>query len=329
MADNPGPPADRERLEGLPQRFDVWQMAARQLGATVEAGGRAVRPWMTAVVSRTDGLVLAFELSQEPPTPAVAWEVLARAMQEPEVGEPHRPSEVQLSEQEWADALGPELEALNVGLAVTEDLDQVEEVFEGLGQQLAGHQAAGLLEMPGITPEAVGSFFDGAALFYHSAPWKKTGERPVRVACDRFDGSPWFAVLMGQAGMTSGLVLYDDLEALLRIQEGALSEEENARRTAALAVVFGGKDELSPADAAAAQEHGWPVAGPHAYPTVYRMDPGLNMRLPLAWELELLEGCLRAVPEFVRKKTRRLQPLTITVPVGSGELTLTLSWATD
>ena len=44
-------------------------------------------------------------------------------------------------------------------------------------------------------------------------------------------------------------------------------------------------------------------------------------------KLEVLEACLRAIPEFVRTKTRRLAPLTITVPVASGELPLVLSWA--
>jgi hypothetical protein len=68
---------------------------------------------------------------------------------------------------------------------------------------------------------------------------------------------------------------------------------------------------------------------PEAYPSVYRMEPGLSMRPPLAWELELLEGCLRAVPEFVRKKTRRRAPLEIAVPVAAGELALVLSWADE
>jgi hypothetical protein len=58
-------------------------------------------------------------------------------------------------------------------------------------------------------------------------------------------------------------------------------------------------------------------------------ERGKSFRRPLAWELELLEGCLRAVPEFVRKKTRRLQPLSLTVPVASGELVLVLSWAEE
>ena len=106
-----------------------------------------------------------------------------------------------------------------------------------------------------------------------------------------------------------------------------VSGAPNARQTAALAVVFGGKEDLAPEDVAAAEQHGWPVAGPDAYPSVYRMEPGLSLRPPLAWEVGLLEGALRAVPEFARKKTRRLAPLSLTVPTAGGELPLVLAWA--
>lgn len=165
------------------------------------------------------------------------------------------------------------------------------------------------------------------AHFFEQAPWKKTGERPIQVVCSQFESSPWYAVIMGQGGMTRGMVLYDQLETLLRVQQGNQSEEENARLTAGLTVVFGEKDDLVPQDIEAFGQHGWRVAGPDAYPSVYRMEPGLSMRPPLAWEVQLLEGCLRGISEFVRKKTRRLAPLDIAVPSAAGELALVLSWA--
>jgi len=234
-------------------------------------------------------------------------------------GEPHRPTEVQFLQQEWVAALRPRLQSINVESQVVEILDQIDEVFEELGSQLSGRLEGGMLDMPGVTPEAVGSLFDAAAIFFEQAPWKKTGDRLIQVECRQFDSGPWYAIVMGQGGMARGVVLYDNLETLVRVQEGDLSEEENARLTAGLAVVFGEQEDLLPADIEAAKEHGWSVARPDAYPSVYRMEPGLNMRPPLAWELHLLEGCLRGIPEFVRKKTRRLAPLSMTVPTAGGE----------
>ncbi len=320
-------PFDRQGLEAVPQTFDVWQLGTRQLSATVRAGDQAVRPWMTGVFSRTEDLVLAFELTHEPPTAAQAWQVLVKAVRQPAAGEPHRPTEVQVADPSWAAALGPPLDALNVGCVTVAALDGLDALLSDLSGQLSAQGTPGLLDMPGVTPEAVGSFFDAAALFYRQAPWRKTGERPVRIDCARFESGPWYAVIMGQGGMTCGLVLYDDLATLRRIQRGGLPEEESARQTAALAVVFGDREDLPPEDVAAAERHRWPVAAPDAYPSVYRMEPGPSMRPPLAWELDLLEGCLRALPEFARKKTRRLAPLAVTVPTAGGELPLLLAWA--
>ena len=78
----------------------------------------------------------------------------------------------------------------------------------------------------GVTPDAVGSLFDAAALFFEQAPWKKSGDRPIQVECHTFESGPWFAVVMGQGGVARGLVLYDNLKNLLRIQQGDLSEED-------------------------------------------------------------------------------------------------------
>lgn len=320
---------ESESLQALPQRFEIWQIDARPAAATLRVGDRTVRPWMMVVVSRTEGHVLAFELLHEEPSIDGIRRLLQKAMQEPEIGEPHRPTEVQMSKEDWTTALRPNLQTANIECVTGSSLDQIDEVFEELSGQLPGQGQTGLLDMPGVTPEAVGSCFDAAALFFEQAPWKKTGDRPIQVECPTFESGPWYAVVMGQGGMARGLVLYDNRKTLLRIQQGDLSEEENARLTAGLVIVFGEKDDLVPQDLEAAEQHQWPVAGPDAYPSIYRMEPGLSMRPPLAWELQLLDGCLRSIPEFVRKKTRRLAPLSMAVPTAGGELSLVLSWADE
>jgi hypothetical protein len=323
-------PEELRTLEGLPQRFDVWQADARQAGATVRLeDGRLARPWLVAVASRTENFILTCEVEGDAPGPNEVWAALSRAMRQPAAGEAHRPTAVEFATAAWAAALAGALEAVNVGCEAVERLGHLDEVYEALAgvADEPGPGEPGLLDAPGVTPEAVGSFFDAAAVFYEQAPWARTGDRPVRVECGRFEGGPWYAVLLGQGGVTCGLALYDDLETLRGIEREELSEEERARRTAALVVTFGEESDLAAADAEAARRYGWRVAGPGAYPLTYRLDPGLAMRPPLAWELALLEGCLRGLPEFSRKKARRLAPLALTVPTAAGDLALVLGWA--
>jgi hypothetical protein len=318
------------KAEEQAQRFDVWQVDCRQMAATVRTGDRSVRPWMVVVVSSTEDeeAVLAFELIEEEPDADDVHSVVKRAMLEPASGDPHRPTSVQVCQKKIATALKPILDEAGIQLEVLASLERVDEVFNELSGQIPSFEGdlPSLLDVPGVTPDVAGSFFDAAAELFEQAPWKKTGERPIRVSCSRLEGGPWYAVLMGQGGMTRGLVLYDDLDTLRSIAQGGASEQENASRTAALAVIYGGPEEMPEEDLAAATKHQWRIAGPEAYPVVYRMDPGLAVRPPEAWELELLDGCMRALPEFVRKKTRRLAPLAIAVPVPAGDLPLELAW---
>ena len=162
-------------------------------------------------------------------------------------------------------------------------------------------------------------------------PWKKVGyEAAIKVECGKYQSGPWYAVLMGQSGLTTGLALYEDLGALRRLWAGARADADTARQSVATTVTFGEAWDIPVADLEAAQRYGWPVARADAYPEVFHKERGLALRPPLAWELELMEACLRAVPEFVARH-RQGDPAReeMTVPVASGELKLVLSWVAE
>jgi hypothetical protein len=119
---------------------------------------------------------------------------------------------------------------------------------------------------------------------------------------------------MGQSGLTLGLALYEDLSLLRKMWAGRLSDEEGARRTVALTVTFDDESTIAEIDLEAIEKYGWPVAAPEAYPSVFRKERGLVMRPPLSWELDLMEACLRVLPDFVGRRkpddtTRELVPV--------------------
>src|SRR5207237_10017222 len=117
---------------------------------------------------------------------------------------------------------------------------------------------------------------------------------------------------------------------LRRLWAGERADEDNARQRLATAVTFGEEWDIPVADLEAATKHGWQVARPDAYPEVFHKERGLSLRPPLAWELELVEGCLRAVPEFVnRHKQDGPGKEEISPPVSSGHLKVVLSWVVE
>jgi hypothetical protein len=283
------------------------------------------------VTSRSNDLVLAHQMPEGTPSTALLWDVLVQAMQKPAAGKPHRPTEIQMKADVRWESLKPHLEEIAVELVVRDELDLLNGIFKHMAEQVGGKPQPGLLDMPGVTPEQVGSFYEAAAYFFQQAPWKKVGfEAAIKVESAKFQSGPWYAVLMGQSGLTMGLALYEDVEALRRMLTGERADEDNARQSVATTVTFGEEWDIPVADLEAAKRYGWQVARPDAYPEIFHKDRGMSVRPPLAGELELMEGCLRAVPDFVnRRKQDDSARDEFTVPMASGELKLGLSWVVE
>jgi ST7 protein len=324
-----GPTRDVERrLKNLPSEMDAWQADFRQFARRVEIAGERVRPWMVLVSSRTHDLVLAHALTEEAPSAEELWDIVAGAMERPAAGDPHRPTEIQVRPGGPWEELANNFDAIGVAFSSVEILDQVDYLFDDLARHMAGVDPPGLLDMPGVSPEQVGRFFDAAAEFYRRAPWRSLGyEAVIRIECDRYESGPWFAVIMGQSGLTLGLALYEDLSLLRKMWAGKLSDEEGARRTVALTVTFDDDSTIPEVDLEAIEKYGWTIASPEAYPSVFRKERGLVMRPPLSWELDLMDACLRVLPDFVARRapddtTKELVP----VPGSGSPLELSLCW---
>ncbi len=318
-----------KRIKQLPQTEEVWLVAARRLPTWAPADGGMVRPWVILVLSRDR--VLGHDITTGAPVDADAWAALTQAMANPVEGQPHRPRAVEGGPGLPWEELRSRLDGLGVELRPAGDLAALDAVVTHLSRHICGEPLKGLLDVPGMTPERAASFFDAAAEFFEQRPWRRVGlESALKVECDATPGGPWYAVVMGQSGMTYGLALYDDLAVLLRQWRAPGSDEENARDVVATTVTFGDPWETSVADVDAAEAHGWRVARPDAFPAVFRKECGLSMRPPTPRELELLEACLRAVPGHVRGRPQDdPTPETVTVRTGAGDLRLTLSWVTE
>ena len=168
-------PLVKKRLQRLPQVFDVWQADFRPLPSWIEEKGERYQPWIVMVTSRTDDLILTQEMTGEPPSSALIWDTLAVAMERPATGDPHRPVELHVAQNERWDELSPHLDEIGITCVPTDELDQLDFVFDSLSKHLTKDERPGLLEMPGIKPEQVAGLYGAAAGFYQRAPWRKVG----------------------------------------------------------------------------------------------------------------------------------------------------------
>ena len=325
-AEETGAVINPEELFSLPvEPGEVWQADVRPMPAWITGEGEPYRPWVAVVVSRTDDLVLAHQAAPKRPPAEWLWEAILQAIRQPAIGEPHRPGLIEVGSAEQREALLPHLDRAGIECVTLKRLEHMDSVLESMAQHLAGQGGPpSMLDAPGMELAQVGSFYAAAAEFYRRKPWQRVpGDTVIRVECDKFQSGPWYAVVMGQSGVQQGLAIYEDLAALQAMISGDASEEENSRSMSVLSMMFSEAFEISVRDLDAAEKQGWAVAGPEAYPMVIRVNPGLAMRPPLVWELELLEGCLRTIPKFLVEKHATLMKA---VAVASGELTLRLAW---
>lgn len=315
------------RLGELPQVADeVWQADIRRSPAWVRIAGVLQRPWIVLVTNSTEDLVLAHQMPSSAPDCGMLWESLAAAMQSPQVGVPHRPAQVQFREESFQRQLGTLLAELSIDCVVLGQLDHLEFVLDDLARHLQdGRTVPAMVEVPGVSRGQVRRYFEAAATFYRRRPWEQVvSDTPIRVECDKFHSGPWYAVVMGQSGMIFGVALHEGDQLLRAILRSGTAEMESVRKTTAISLMYGEQFEISVKDLDAAEEGGWAVAGPEAYPFAVRVNPGRAVRAPLAWELELLEACLWAIPDFLQMDAA--DAARFKVPHVAENLELRLSW---
>ena len=277
---------------------DIWEALVRRAPAWVTGEGQPYLPWLAIVASQTTGALLKFDMTRERTDSAAFVRLAGRAMLATGV----RPEQLNVVDP----ALGATLSAAFAGLDVTintteESFPAIDRVVGSLAESMTPPEAvAPLSAVPGITTSIGRAFYAAAAAFHRDRPWRRLpSDAAINVhvpAADGGEGRLVHAVVMGHVGMVQGLALYEDDVALEVARSG---DHDQAARSTGLSVMFGEAFEIPAVDYDWIERSGFEVAGPEAWPMPVRLNPGMNLRPPLAWELELLTGCLRDVPAFI------------------------------
>jgi tetratricopeptide (TPR) repeat protein len=319
-------PLDDGPLDDLPQVPDeFWQVDCRQMGVWLPNDeGDDVRPWVVLMTCPTDDCIVQHAILTEQPSLDEIWEVVERGMRRPAVGEPRRPGCVQVRSADQRLTLQPRLEAIGVACESGGELDHWDFVYAGLARSMEGQRKTSpFVELPGTTPAQIGSFFQAAAEFHRRAPWRRAPAESVIELKFTDPPAKWDAVVMGQSGLTFGLAMYDDKRSLRQAMSEQPTPEHVLQHSSALSLTFGEQHELAAADLDAAEQFGWPVAAPEAYPVVFRVRPSHGLTSPTSEELRVLEAALRAVPDFVADGPAAL---TQSVALSDRTVTVELRW---
>lgn len=317
-----GDPAapDAEDLLALPQaEEETWEIDVFQMATWVDAEQGPVRPWVTLVASTDSGAVVGHHVSLAQPSFEEIQALLVESAWNPMIGPPHRPATAAFRSEDHRHAMEGFLQAAEIRCLVSDRLDAVDRARAGLTTRMGDSGAPALIEAPELTPQDVGDFYEAAGGFYQRAPWRDVeGDTVIRIQCETLPGGPWYAIVMGQIGIVVGLAVYNDYAFLQRVLSGQVAPKEHARCGASLSVMFDEEFGIAAADLEAAEQFGWPVVAPEAYPTAIHVGRGRALRAPALWEIRLLQGILRAIPEYLVSPNRSLRAMV--APTSRGEL---------
>jgi hypothetical protein len=288
--------AHSAELAALPHDTDeVWEAAVGLAPSWVTGEGKPYRPWFAVVASQTRNQAILPDVRTEPPGPATLMRLVQAAIRE--TG--HRPGCIEVSDADTAAALANGLEPTGIEIRVSKcGMPTINRLVAYLAESMAGPVSIRPLTcVPGMSEDIQRAMYAAAASYYRARPWRTAPGDSVIDIRDGDEGRLVHVVVMGQSGVQQGLAIYEDAVSLDAARSG---DHKAAASGTSLALMYGEPFEIHAVDFDMIEQQGFEVSGPEAWPLVVRANPGGTLRAPLAWEVELLTTCLRAVPAFLK-----------------------------
>jgi len=268
------------------------------------------RPEMDLWLEVPEDLVVGQELIDPNGPPVSFRETLLHAMASPLVGPPRRPRRIRVSDVHLAMELQDAVPDIEVVVAPTPELDAL------IAQMLASMPAAGgngpsYFENGRIAAETLDSLFQAADALFRSAPWKLARDSQVlRLDIPALGVEGACVSIIGALGESLGMVIFPSHLAMERFLSGVdperLRDEPLDMGTTTLSLNFERGADLPPKMRREAADHGWPVAGPSAYPWVQHRDRDGTMRPLEAQDVRIVAACASGVAAFFAKHRKHL-----------------------
>jgi hypothetical protein len=264
------------------------------------------RPPIVVVMDAVSGLLLGVEPLAHGSGLAEAARAIRKVMQAHSrtSGPGAGPRILRVDDPELANALRSRVSSsVAILVAPTPEIDAV---VEHMADHVdLGNDRYSDLEHGRIAPEVVGRFFEAAATVYRLAPW-----RIVQSDCQllRLD-APLFGVdaacvsIIGGLGENYGVLIFDSIDDFSDMARGGGQAKDSAGPAGVpiLSINFDGRKALPRGLAREVKRHGWPVAGPRAYPWLLPVDADGRSRALTERDWVYATAVLDALAVFFRE----------------------------
>ena len=205
---------------------------------------------------------------------------------------------------ELRSALG---DAIPVQLAPTPEIDRVvEHLAEALTAEV--DEDASYLEHGDVSPAAMAKLFEAARYLWTVAPWKVASDAHLlRVDAPQLGVEGACLSIVGNLGEAFGFLLFPSLDAWDAFAAAGEQRDEGSLPdfgTSFLSLDFQRGSELPESMRREVDQHGWPVAGPDAFPCPGHFErEGIPSPLTER-DVRILAACAGALPSFFVRHER-------------------------
>jgi tetratricopeptide (TPR) repeat protein len=324
-------------VQALPQMERTWTCVTQQLAVWIQVSEKSdsyFRPFLLMAMDTTQHQILGMELFEEVQSPAAIYSKLTEWMAQSKAG-PHRPVQVLFEEARLAEAIQPLLAGIQVQVGFRPRTPEIADLIRDLEQQADQGQGApmlaGLLEQPGVTPEAAGRFFAAASEFFERQPWELWSNNDIFAVQVAPLKKPFYVIVVGQAGMEYGMIVFrkwEDVEEFFHANPPGSQVPHGGYHM----LMYNRPPLISIRDLQDARTYGWPFAEEHApTPLVYQMR---GIKRPDAKMLRWYEAAMRALLVFLDQKWGEVQEhdpdvvlqMAVAVPVGAETAAVEITW---
>lgn len=270
---------DSDVIADLPVPVDTtWEVDWQQLNDWIPGpNGEFIQPWVLMIASHEGAPIRATRVDMKMPDEETFRSLFAQAILAPMGGEPGRPSVIEVRQPNLRIPIRDIAAELGVDVVVGPCLILTTTMAE-MPRPGRGHAVVEtpMIEAEGVTPQLMEELFVASAEFYRSRVFSRIRpELVLELKCSEISPQEWYVVTMGQNGQEIGLTLIASLNAVRSMLSGiAYDPDDQTSLMTGITYTLDSKQLQSPKDVSAAEQFGWPVPGPEAWPKVIRMTKG-------------------------------------------------------
>jgi SEC-C motif len=285
--------------------IDAGEWVGGQLAAPAYVtAGEPYRVEVVLWLELPDAVVVGTEVV-DPRAPVSVTQMLVRTMAQPLVGPPRRPARIRVADAALAVEVRAVVPDMDVIVAPTPELHAV--LAEMAAAMPASDERESYLEAGRVPADVVAILFRAAEMLYRLAPWKTASDDQVLCVDIPALGVHGACLsIIGGLGESLGFVLFPSLagyEAFVDTADASRHEELDFGTTA-LSLTFERGADVAPSRRREVAAHGWPVAGPQAYPRVEHRDRDGLPRPLTEQDVRVVAACAQALGIFSLRHPR-------------------------